>query len=346
MMTVLSRGREGNRRRLVSLVAALLLVVTGGSVALVVGGGSTANHPGKASKPVNERRVSTANHPGKASKPVNKRRVELLESSTASPATWPKSGLGAGNEGWALTTEGLQVSHNGGGTFTVVRPPISVNEIGDVVLSGTEMTVVGADQKASDGEVLVTRSSNGGRTWSAVTQLALPPSSLPSAEQLVTTNGGSIAGMLVTTISPPSSWATWYSTTNNGMTWTEYGAPSGGVVSDAGGTLWLVSNATSRRLFSSSDDGQHWAAVSLPSSVTGDALDVAGALSTGRVVLVADAPNPTTGSPSVDILTTSDAGTTWQPLAHTSFGGVVGRNVPVYASVAGRVQPVIATAAL
>lgn len=137
-----------------------------------------------------------------------------------------------------------------------------------------------------------------------------------------------------TAASPPSSWATWYSTVNGGVTWTQAPAPDGGFVTDAGGALWLVSSPTSRRLLRSSDNGQKWVRMSLPPAVTGDALNVPGALSTGAVVLVADAPSSAT-SAAVTVLTTGDGGATWSTLARASFRGKVGANVPVAAAVAG-----------
>lgn len=258
--------------------------------------------------------------------------VKLLGSSEASPTTAPRAGVNAELSGWALTTQGLQVTYNGGTSFSIVTPPIRESQIADVAVSGTEITVVGANPGVQPTRVWITQSSDRGSAWSALASISLPPTSRPDREELVSSNG-SLIGMLVTTISPPSSWAVWVPTADDGSSWgAESKVPVGGVVTAAGSALWLVSD-TAQRLFRSTDAGQEWTAVTVPSSDGGAAFNLAGALSTGRVVLVADTPNSSTGAPKVDVLTTMDGGLSWQVLSQSSFPGMVGGNVPMSASV-------------
>lgn len=241
--------------------------------------------------------------------------------------------------GWALTTAGLEVTANSGNSFSVVRPPLPVDEIHDVQMSGTKITVVGTTyvpdgRNTTHPSIFVTSSPNHGSTWSHV--VSFPgPSNFPLDALRLVSAGGSVVGLAVTADEPPLSFGVWFSTPDNGRTWTQEAAlpSSGGRVVEAGGVLWLVTQPTSQHVFKSSDNGATWTRVGLPRSITGEAVRIAGAFTTGRVVLVANEQSALMRV-SVDVLTSSNAGKTWQALAETSLTGNLESGLTTSTSVA------------
>jgi hypothetical protein len=235
----------------------------------------------------------------------------------------------------------LEITQNEGQSFSLVNPPIVSSGITDVVVSGTDLTVAGVDYSSSDAvgpfQLETAYSVDGGSTWTKVT----PPAPFSGAQagvaQLVTSDGALIGMLLTDQTSSAFSQGDWYSTSDNGQTWSEFQAPCGGTVTDIAGNLWLVGGPLNNELYLSTDLGRTWSHVTVPTSAVpeGAALSIPGALSDGDIVLATTTPSQVSGAPEVAVYTSSDLGQTWNPLGQTSLPGSIGQGVVTASSVAG-----------
>jgi hypothetical protein len=243
------------------------------------------------------------------------------------------AGILPSGQGWALTTAGLEFTTNKGSSvapFGFIRYPIPVLNIDDVVMKGPHVIVA---------EVInflpVLKSSNDiGNTWKTVT---LPAGSGNAGGAQFITQNGTLLGMLVTDVTSSNfSAAEWYATSDGGVTWTHHSIPEGGVVTAAGGNLWLTGGPQFASLYKSADLGVTWSKVLTPTATpnNGDALSIPGQLKNGNVVLVATSPNE--GPPAifrVNVYVSSNNGASWKVLAGVNLVGKISPGVGVAASV-------------
>ena len=257
--------------------------------------------------------------------------VALLASSvsTTSATSPPVAGILSNGDGWALTTIGLELTTDGGQSFKHVQTPTLYSRIQGVAWNGSNLVIAWV----TGGQVDVAYSPDQGATW--VTEPSLPTQIPAGSIDLVTQNGLPI-GMLVTEESSSNfSYGAWFKTTDNGRTWSEYSAPSGGTVTIAGGSLWLVGGPTSGLLFQSSDNGTSWSRAVLPLTVsaTQSAISIGGALGSGAVVLVAAAPSTVSNTVVLTAFSSSDSRNSWVDLAQWSYPGSIGVGVTAPAAV-------------
>ena len=238
------------------------------------------------------------------------------------------AGILPSGSGWALTTAGLELTPDGGNSFTLLPYPIPVLNIDEVVIKGHHILVAGVMNF-----LLVLKSSNDfGGTWKTVT---LPVGSGNAGFARFVTQNGTLIGMLVTDVTPFSV-AEWYATSDGGVTWTHHSIPLGGVVTAVGGDLWLAGGPQFASLYKSADRGVTWSRVSTPSGTinNGPALSVPGQLKNGNVVLVTTSANE--GLPAifrVNVYVSRNHGANWKVLAGTNLVGQIGSGIAVAASV-------------
>lgn len=143
--------------------------------------------------------------------------------------------------------------------------------------------------------------------------------------------------MLVTDVSSSNfSVAEWYATSNDGAMWRHNPIPSGGVVTSAGGDLWLVGGPQLTSLYKSVDLGVTWSKVSIPVTAlaNGDSLSVPGQLKSGNVVLVSTTANSGAASTyGLTLYDSSNQGASWKVLARTTFVGRIEAGVAVASAV-------------
>ncbi|HUX65797.1 MAG TPA: hypothetical protein VMV42_01495 [archaeon] len=242
------------------------------------------------------------------------------------------AGISPSGSGWVLTTAGLELTPDGGNSFSLVSYPIPVLNIDDVVIKGPHVMVAGVINFSP-----VLKSSNDvGATWKTVT---LPAGSGNAGFARFVTQNGTLVGMLVTDVTSSNfSSAEWYATSDGGATWTHHSIPSGGAVTAAGGDLWLAGGPQFASLYKSADRGVTWSKVSTPSATinnnVGAALSVPGQLKNRNVILVASgASESLTPIFWANVYVSSDLGAHWKVLARTNFVGNIGSGVPVAASV-------------
>ena len=254
--------------------------------------------------------------------------------STASsaPARSLATGVLPNGFGWALTAAGIEITVDGGRSFSPVQSPIPESKIGDVAVDHTNVMLAGV----SNSSPLIESSSDSGVTWKSV---ILPLGSGNAGAVKLVTQKGTIVGMMVTDVTSSSfSAGEWYGTSDRGATWTYHSTPSGGVVTALGADLWLAGGPQSASLFRSADRGVTWSKVSIPAAALsqGAALSVPGELSNGRLFLVATTPNLGTASMFVvTVYVSSDHGARWNVLSHKPFVGQISSGVTVAASIVG-----------
>jgi len=238
------------------------------------------------------------------------------------------AGISPSGAGWALTTDGLELTPDGGNSFALVPYPIPVLNIDDVVIKGPHVMLAGVINFLP----IVKSSDDFGATWKTVT---LPTGSGNAGFARFVTQDGTLIGMLVTDVTPFSV-AEWYATSDGGVTWTHHSIPLGGVVTAAGGDLWLAGGPQFASLYKSADLGVTWSRVSTPWGTKNDgpALSVPGQLKNGNVVLVGSgARESLTPIFWAKVYVSSDHGASWKVLAGTNFVGNIGSYVAVAASV-------------
>ncbi|GEM_PF-5698266 len=270
--------------------------------------------------------------PGSRTKPTAITHVSLIASTNASSSTRvPVVGVLPSGFGWALTTAGLELTADGGSSFSVVQSSIPVSNIGDVAVNDTDVMVAGVRNFSP----VIESSSDSGATWKSV---ALPVGSGNVGGVQLVTQSGTIIGMMATEVTSSNfSAGQWYSTSDRGLTWTRHLTPSGGVVKAVGGNLWLAGGPQFASLYQSSDHGLTWSKVPIPTAAVtnGAALSVPGELSNGNVVLVATTPNADAGSTfEVTVYVSSDLGARWSVLAKTSFAGQISPGIAIATSAA------------
>ena len=232
--------------------------------------------------------------------------------------------------GWALTTAGLELTANGGTSFSLVRSPIPVLNIDDVVVNGTHVSLAGVINSSP----IVKSSSDFGASWKSVN---LPVGEANAGGAQFVTQGGIIVGMLVTDVTSSNfSNGEWYATSDGGLRWTHHLLPAGGVITSAGGDLWLAAGPQFASVYRSTNLGLTWSKVAIPAatSANGEALSVPGQLKNGSVLLVATKPNVGNASTfAVTVYLSSNKGETWKVLAQTSFVGQISSGVTAAAAV-------------
>lgn len=302
------RKHRRQRHYLVSAIAAAVLAAAATS-GVLLSGGSTGHHQ-------------------------QPHQITLLAASLPTGFSRLSAYVAPDGRGWALTTAGLELTSNGGKSFRVVKPPIPAPAITGVAVFADQVTVAGIVFDSSGPRLEVTYSDDGGSSWAEAT---LPAAFNPGSAELVS-NGGSVIGMLVTSVTSSAfSEGVWYSTTDNGRRWSVSAAPCGGTAVDIAGDLWLAGGVLNNQLYMSLNNGRTWTLVSNPVSRSSGqpGLSVPGALGNGDVVLVSTIPSPTSSAPEVNVYTSGDLGRSWKVFTKTmTLGGSVGSGVTTPASVA------------
>ena len=141
----------------------------------------------------------------------------------------------------------------------------------------------------------------------------------------------------------------WISTHDGGITWQPGNAPVGGLVSAAGGELWLVGGVQDSSLYESKDGGATWQAASLPLTSTAEQTPALGPVySTGRgngVVLTATMSAAGQNNAVVTVLSGDASGSQWNWTAGPAItlGGDYGAGTPVTTSIADGVLWVLSS---
>ncbi len=186
---------------------------------------------------------------------------------------------------WVLGKTALAITHNGGGQWTHLSPPISPQSINDVaVLANKTIVLSGAGSEDVGIHTLVAGSSS----WQSQTvALNMPVGQI----QLVQANGVPVGIMVTEESGSNFSHGLWLSTQDSGVSWHQNAAPIGGHVTEAGGDLWLVGGPEDSSLYESQDNGVTWQTVFLPSSLTAGQTPALGNVypgsSSGEVALTA-----------------------------------------------------------
>lgn len=267
--------------------------------------------------------------------------ADLYANTSAGNSGVPVGGILPNGSGWVLTTNGLEFTVDGGNTFGRMDYPIPVTTITDFEITGQLDVVAGV----KDFLPIIKVSDDAGTTWKSVT---LPVGSGNAGFARLTTKDKTIIGMIVTDVSSSNfSDAEWYATSDNGATWTHHSMPAGGVITQAGGILWLTAGPQLTSLYRSVDLGMTWLKVSIPTAASnnGAALTVPGILKNGNVVLVATTPNvgsvATTSSghapapPNVTIYVSSNSGASWEALIYLSLDGQLSSGIPIASQIIG-----------
>lgn len=247
----------------------------------------------------------------------------VLSSGRVSPAEILPDG-----SGWVLTSAGLELTSNGGTSFSLARSPIPTRNIHDVAISGTQVHIAGVIKNSP----VIELSNDSGVTWKVV---SLPPGSGNAGTAQFVTRSAIIVGLLVADVTSSNfSSGDWYATSDGGITWTHHRIPASGVVTAVGGELWLSAGPPFTNIYRSTNDGTTWTKVQPPAMANGTALTVAGSLKDGDTVLVSTTQN-LSGAPKfgVTIFVSSDHGAIWKVLAHTSFGGQINSGETVTSAI-------------
>lgn len=116
---------------------------------------------------------------------------------------------------------------------------------------------------ATDAETIVlSRSTDAGASWkpSGTTQIATEGG---IAEVSAAISGTRLVVLANETSGSNFSYGSWAASSDNGQKWATGGAPSGGKVSAAGGSFWIVGGVTGSDVYVS-DSGENWGKVDLP----------------------------------------------------------------------------------
>ncbi len=260
-------------------------------------------------------------------------RVNLVTSTSAmSSGRVPSANILPSGYGWVLTTAGLELTSNGGSSFTIAQSPIPTPNIHDVAVNGKHIHIAGV----INGSPVIELSNDSGATWNVMN---LPKGSGNAGIAQFVTESGTVVGMLVTDVTSSNfSSGEWYSTLDGGLTWAHNEMPAAGVVTAANGNLWLVAGPQFRTLYRSSNHGATWAKVTTPDSASAnaEAFSIPGQFLNGDMVLVATEMNLATASKfSVTIYLSSDFGVTWKVLTHTAFAGQINSGEVITSGIYG-----------
>lgn len=235
-----------------------------------------------------------------------------------------------GGFGWVLTTAGLELTANGGTSFSVVHSPIPALDIHDVAINEVHVHIAGVINNSP----VIERSDDSGATWKVV---ALPQGSGNAGAAQFVIDRGTIAGLLVTDVTSSNfSSGEWYATSNGGVTWTLHEIPAAGVVTAVAGDLWLSAGPHFTSLYRSDNEGATWTKVLIPAAALANrnAVSVPGQFTNGNIVLVSTAMN-SSGAPKygVTVYVSGDLGGTWKVLTHTAFAGLISSGETVTSAV-------------
>ncbi len=268
--------------------------------------------------------------PGSNSSPS---KVSLVASNSGmSSGRVPSADILPDGYGWVLTTAGLEITTNGGTSFTIATSPIPARNIHDVAVSGKNIHIVSVVNSTPAIEF----SNDLGRTWK---EMSLPAGSKNAGLAQFITHRGIIVGMLVTDITASNfSSGEWYSTPNGGVSWANHKIPAAGFVTATDGNLWLAAGPQFTSLYRSSDQGTTWKKVLTPnvSLANQGTWSIPGQLTNGDIVLVSTEMNAGAASKfGVTSYLSSDLGATWKVLARTSFAGQINSGETVTGAVYG-----------
>jgi len=237
----------------------------------------------------------------------------------------------AGPDGWALTNDGLDVTRDGGQDWTnLPLPPASASAIAISVLA-SETVVVAPD--ADDTALVVDTYSSAGGQW----QAQQVPVDLPVGAAQIVDAAGTLAGIMVTAQTGAGfSEGAWLGTSDGGGTWQEHLAPSGGDAIANDGQLWLSGGVGASSLYRSSDAGETWQKVVVPTTLDQQQLVALGPVEltpNGFVVTATD-------SSQTQVITGSTSGSLSDGPT-LSLGGQYGPGAPAESSQADDVLWVV-----
>jgi hypothetical protein len=219
--------------------------------------------------------------------------------------------------GWYMTAGNIMITRNGGRTFADAHAPLPFSYARNALFTSAQDGIAAA---ADGNRIVVARTVNGGRTWTA-SQIA-DPRAYPGTgyESLSIAFGSRSAGAILAQVGTGSSFSvgTLFTTDNAGATWQVRPAPVAGTISeDSHGGIWLAGGVYGNELFRTTDRGASWArsAIRLAS---GQQLGAVSTPSGGMLTATALLRNGTT---QVDTLTSADGGRSWHAISTVPIRG-------------------------
>lgn len=215
-----------------------------------------------------------------------------------------------------------------GGTSIDAGGPVPESVV-RVALAGEVDSLIAVSTSDAD-TIVVSHSNDGGATWK------------PSGTTKVVTEGGiaeisaAISGTRLVilaneTSSSNFSYGAWAATGDDGK-WDTGQAPSGGMVSAADGSFWIVGGVTGSEV-SVSSDGKQWAAVDLPAQGSFTAQHPTTVSGFGAVLPVT---LRSTKGTEIAFFTSADGGKSWKTSASASAPDTEeGSSIPVAVDASG-----------
>jgi hypothetical protein len=216
-------------------------------------------------------------------------------------------------DGWAVKDDGIDVTADGGTSWSTWSLPQPASAIADIAVLGARR---GYALAFVHGDLALSETSTGDQ-WNTRT---VTPSQTLSDAQLVVSDGD-VVGILGTEASNVNfSRGQWFPVPLRAAS----SAPAGGAVSSAGGRLFLSGGVAHASLFRSDDDGANWKNVTWPHAKDYETSGPVSAFGDG-LAFVTTTPGDTDAA--VTLITSSDGGATWKRAASVPITTSIGIGV-------------------
>jgi hypothetical protein len=239
----------------------------------------------------------------------------------------------AGEEGWALTSQDLSWTSDGGRTWTPVGPPkVAVGDIESVYFANSlEGTVLatGAPSGVNELPILAYRTVDGGRSW---TSAALPEARLADVGSVKASFADAEHGFVAieegALASGNAQVSGFFATVDGGQSWTRLPAPpvAGYMSFSSQKDGWLVGGST---IYRTIDAGNSWIPVQVPAPANVGPKESFGLprISSSGSGLLPVTYNDEEGHTTVGVFETTDDGASWSLLSLVPLKGIVGPGI-------------------
>ncbi len=239
----------------------------------------------------------------------------------------------AGEEGWALTSQDLSWTEDGGRTWTPVGPPkVAVGDIESVYFANSQEGTVlaaGAPSGVNELPILAYRTVDGGHSW---TSTALPEARLADVGSVKASFADANHGFVVfeegALASGNAQVSGFFATVDGGQSWTRLPTPpvAGYMSFSSQDDGWLVGGST---IYRTVDGGKSWVPVQVAAPENVGAKESFGLpriSSTGSGLLPVTY-NDEEGHTTVGVFETTDGGESWSLLSLVALKGIVGPGI-------------------
>ncbi|MGA7086755.1 MAG: hypothetical protein WB116_00510 [Candidatus Dormiibacterota bacterium] len=238
--------------------------------------------------------------------------------------------MDAAQDLWLVGQTSLAVSRDGGTTWNrlPLPPGATASDIYAISVLPTETVVVTSVVPLD--AVTISTFTTGQSQWHW--QTVSVGAGQVGTVQIVDSSGTLEGLMIVLTTSSNFSEGAWLGTPDGGATWQVRSAPVGGVVTAAGGELWLVGGAANQDVYVTSDNSASWQLVDVPVTVGTEVAYGPVQASGSGIVLTANLAN----TDEIQVVTgnATKSGWQWTPGPIVGLGGQYGVGGTASSSVA------------